>query len=112
MEINAKTKRRKANWVLPIRQMGVIRFPMETLTLKVPPDLANWLNKRAKELNRPKSEIVRQALLAQRNGEKKSESLLDRAGDLVGKYSGSRHSSHKRNLKGFGLKSLGRWKHS
>jgi predicted DNA-binding protein len=85
---------------------------MQTLTLKVPDDLADRLNRRARELNRPKSEIVRQALLAQLNGEKKFESLLDRAGDLVGKYAGSRHSSYKRNLKTLGLKSLGSWKRS
>jgi len=43
---------------------------------------------------------------------KQFESLLDRAGDLVGKYAGSRHSSDKRNLKNLGRKSLGRWKRS
>jgi predicted DNA-binding protein len=85
---------------------------MQTLTLKVPDDLADRLNRRARDLNRSKSEIVRQALLAQLNGEKKFESLLDRAGDLVGKYAGSRRSSHKRNLKTLGLKSLGSWKRS
>ena len=63
---------------------------MQTLTLKVPDDLADRLNRRARELNRPKSEIVRQALLAQLNGEKKFESLLDRAADLVGKYASGR----------------------
>jgi predicted DNA-binding protein len=85
---------------------------MQTLTLKVPDDLADRLNRRARDLNRSKSEIVRQALLSQLNGEKKFESLLDRAGDLVGKYAGSRHSSDKRNLKTLGLKSLGSWKRS
>lgn len=85
---------------------------MQTLTLKVPDEMAEWLDRRSRALNRPKSEIVRQALAAQLNGEKKSESLLDRAGDLVGKYGGSKHSSHKRNLKTLGLKSLGRWKQS
>jgi len=74
---------------------------MQTLTLKVPADLADWLNRRARDLNRPKSEIVRQALLAQRD-RKNFESAAARAGDLVGKYAGSRHSSHKRNLKGMG----------
>lgn len=74
---------------------------MQTVTLKVPADLADWLNRRARALNRPKSEIVRQALQAQRNGQD-SKSVLDRAGNLVGKYAGSKHSSHKRNLKGFG----------
>jgi metal-responsive CopG/Arc/MetJ family transcriptional regulator len=85
---------------------------MPTLTLKLPDELADRLNRRAREMNRSKSEIARQALVAQLNGEKKIESLLDRAGDLVGKYAGSKHSSDKRNLKGFGLKSLGRWKRS
>ena len=86
---------------------------MQTLTLKVPDDLAERLNRRARDLNRPKSEIVRQALVAQLNGEKKFESLLDRAGDLVGKYaSGRKDSSHKRHLKNFGRKISGSWKHS
>ena len=35
---------------------------MQTLTVKVPADLADRLNRRARDLNRPKSEIVRQAL--------------------------------------------------
>ena len=85
---------------------------MQTLTLKVTDELAARLNRQARELNRSKSEIMRQALVAQLNGEKKFESLLDRAGDLVGKYTGSKHSSHKRNLKGLGLKSMGTWKRS
>ncbi len=85
---------------------------MQMLTLKVPDELADRLSRRARDLNRSKSEIMRQALTAELNGEKKFESLLDRAGDLVGKYAGSKHSSHKRNLKTFGLKSLGRWKRS
>ncbi len=85
---------------------------MQTLTLKLPDELADRLNRQARNLNRPKSEIARQALVDHLNGGKKVESLLDRAGDLVGMYAGSRHSSHKRNLKGMGLKSMGRWKRS
>ena len=85
---------------------------MQTLTLKIPDELADQLKKQARDLNRPKSEIARQALAAHFNGEKKFVSLLDRAGDLVGKYAGSKHSSHKRNLKTLGRKSLGPWKHS
>ena len=74
---------------------------MHTLTLKMPPELSDWLEKRARELNRPKSEIVREALQAQRR-RKNTESVTARAGELVGKFAGSKHSSHKRNLKGFG----------
>lgn len=85
---------------------------MQTLTLKLPDELADRLNRQARNLNRPKSEIARQALADHLNGEKKVESLLDRVGDLVGMHAGSRHSSHKRNLKGMGLKSMGRWKRS
>ena len=86
---------------------------MQTLTLKVPPELSSRLEKRARELNRSKSEIARQALENHLNGDKKFVSLLDRAGDLVGKYaSGRTDSSHKRHLKNLGRKSLGRWKRS
>lgn len=85
---------------------------MQTLTLKVPDELAAQLSRRARVLNRPKSEIARQALADHLNGEKKVLSLLDRAGDLVGMYAGSKHSSDKRNLKGMGQKSMGRWKRS
>ena len=75
---------------------------MPTLTLKVPPELADWLEKRARELNRPKSQIVREALLAQRN-RKNTESVTARAGDLVGKYaSGRKDSGHKKHLKELG----------
>jgi len=53
---------------------------------------------------RVKAGIVKQprkALKPQRGG-KNFECPFDCAGDLVGKYAGSKHSSHKRNLKGFG----------
>jgi hypothetical protein len=74
---------------------------MQTLTLKLPPELSDWLDKRAKELNRSKSDIAREALLAQRSG-KNADTVTARAGDLIGKLAGSKDSSHKRNLKGFG----------
>jgi predicted DNA-binding protein len=74
---------------------------VQTLTLKLPPELSAWLDKRARELKRTKSEIAREALNAQRQ-RGNDQSVTARAGDLVGKYAGSKHSSHKRNLKGFG----------
>jgi predicted transcriptional regulator len=75
---------------------------MQTLTLKMPPELSDWLEKRARELNRSKSDIAREALLAQRD-RKNTESAAARAGDLVGKFaSGRKDSGHKRHLKGFG----------
>ena len=75
---------------------------MRTLTLKLPPDLAGWLDRRARELGRSKSEITRDALLAQRQKGGR-ESVTARAGDLVGRFaSGRKDSSHKKHLKGFG----------
>jgi predicted transcriptional regulator len=78
------------------------------LTLKAPDELAERLKRRARDLNRPKPEIVRQALMDHLGSRKKVESLLDRAGDLVGMYASDRKdSSPKRQLK-----NLGRWKRS
>lgn len=92
---------------------GCYQLVMQTLTLKLPDELASRLNRQARNLNRPKSEIARQALAAHLTGKKNFESLLDRAGDLAGMYaSGRKDSSHKKHLKGLGLKSPGRWKRS
>jgi hypothetical protein len=99
-------------------KIGIVNSPiwcyysvMRTLTLKVPDELAERLNRRARALNRPKSEIARQALADHLSGDRKAESLMDRAGDLVGMYaSGRKDSSHKRHLKNFGRKSLSTWK--
>lgn len=75
---------------------------MRTMTLKLPPELSAWLEKRARELNRSKSEIAREALDAHRN-RTQNQSVTGRAGDLVGKFaSGRKDSSHKKHLKGFG----------
>jgi predicted transcriptional regulator len=75
---------------------------MQTLTLKLPPDLAGWLDQRAKRLGRSKSEIAREALDAQRR-QNSGESVTARAADLVGRFSsGRKDSSHKKHLKGFG----------
>ena len=75
---------------------------MQTLTLKLPPELSDWLDKRARELKRTKSEIAREALNAQRQ-RGNDQSVTARAGDLVGKYaSGRKDSSHKKHLKNFG----------
>ena len=85
---------------------------MQTISVKLPDELVERLNSRAKALNRPRSEIIRRNLESEFNG-RKAESLLDRAGDLVGKYaSGRKDASHKRHLKNFGRKSLGSWKRS
>jgi len=41
---------------------------MKTISLKLPAPLANWLAKRANELGRSRSDLVRQALEEQREG--------------------------------------------
>jgi predicted transcriptional regulator len=75
---------------------------VQTLTLKLPTDLAAWLEARARKLNRPKSEIAREALQAQRS-RSNGETVAARAGDLVGRFaSGRKDSSHKKHLKGLG----------
>jgi len=80
---------------------------MRTLTLKMPAELSDWLEKQARALDRSKSEIAREALRAQRNREN-AQNVVARAGELVGKFaSGKKDSSHKKNLKGFGA-----WKRS
>ena len=72
------------------------------MTIKMPTELSAWLDQRAGELNRPKSELVREALLAHR-ARTDTRSVTARAGDMVGRFaSGRRDASHKKHLKGFG----------
>ena len=86
---------------------------MQTVTVKLPAEISERLNRRARELNQPKSEIVRRALVAELNGKNKTASILDRARDLVGKYaSGRKDSSHKKHLKNLGSKGPAQWKRS
>lgn len=88
---------------------GIIKAPIwcyncfvQTLTLKLPPDLSAWLDQRASELKRSKSEIVRDALTAQRR-RGNDQSVTAVAGDLVGRFaSGRKDASHKKHLRGFG----------
>jgi hypothetical protein len=60
---------------------------MKTISLKLPEPLANWLTRRAKELGRSKSDIVRQALEEQKPG-KGALSCHDLMKDLCGSFSG------------------------
>jgi hypothetical protein len=55
-------------WILPICQSGNTVSMMKTISLKLPVPLANWLAKRAAELGRSRSDLVRQALEEQRQG--------------------------------------------
>lgn len=55
-------------WILPICQSGNTISTMKTISLKLPAPLANWLARRAAELGRSRSDLVRQALEEQRQG--------------------------------------------
>ena len=75
---------------------------MKTLTLRIDGALDRWLADEAKRLGRTKSQIVREALLRQRNG-KKPLSLHDRLKDLCGIVKGPPDlSTNPKYMKGFG----------
>ena len=75
---------------------------MKTITVKLPDSLAAWLSRRASELGRAQSEIVREAL--QRAAEDKSSvSCHDMFLDVCGTIEGPKDlSSNPKHLVGFG----------
>jgi Ribbon-helix-helix protein, copG family len=75
---------------------------MKTLTVKLPEPLATWLARRAKQLGRPQSELVRDALERSRDGETTS-SCHDLMADVCGGISGPKDlSTNPKYLDGFG----------
>ena len=76
---------------------------MKTLTLKIDDSLDRWLNSEAKRLGRTKSEIARQALREQRNGEKRL-SLHDLMKDVCGIIKGGPRdlATNPKYMEGFG----------
>jgi predicted transcriptional regulator len=75
---------------------------MKTITVKLPEPLAAWLSRRAKELGRPQSQIVREALERARVG-KDDASCHDLMADVCGSISGPRDlSTNPKHLTGFG----------
>ena len=76
---------------------------MDTLSLKVPREIARWLEEQARTTGRPKSEIVREAIERLRSAGK-DESALDLAGDAVGRVASRCRDlgSNKARLRGFG----------
>jgi hypothetical protein len=75
---------------------------MKTLTVKLPEPLATWLSRRAKELGRPQSEIVRDALERSRTGSG-SVSCHDLMIDVCGSVDGPKDlSTNPKYLDGFG----------
>lgn len=81
---------------------------MDTLTIKIPSDLAGALEKAVQRTHLSKSELVRRALVAYtaRQEESRFVSALDKAGDLVGCFTGGPKdlSSNPKHLAGFGKK--------
>ena len=80
---------------------------MNTLTIKIPPQLEREIVLASEREHLTKSELVRRALVAyisQRNAAVPAMSALDQAGDLVGCFNGgpSDLSSNPRHLDNFG----------
>jgi hypothetical protein len=75
---------------------------MKTVTVKLPEPLAAWLSRRARELGRPKSELVRDALERTREG-KDGASCHDLLADICGSADGPKDlSTNPRHMAGFG----------
>ena len=75
---------------------------MKTLTVKLPDSLATWLARRARELGRPQSDLVREALQRASEGTDKG-SCHDVFGDGCGIVEGPKDlSTHRKHLAGFG----------
>jgi metal-responsive CopG/Arc/MetJ family transcriptional regulator len=75
---------------------------MKTITVKLPEALAAWLTRRAGELGRPQSEVVRDALQRARDGAAPA-SCHDLMNDVCGTVTGPRDlSTHPKHMRGFG----------
>lgn len=75
---------------------------MKTLTVKLPEPLAMWLSRRAKELRRPQSELIRDALEHARSGTG-SANCHDLMADVCGSINGPRDLlTNPKHFDGFG----------
>jgi len=75
---------------------------MKTLTVKLPDSLAAWLSRRARELGRPQSDLVREALQRASQGTS-GASCHDVFGDICGVIEGPKDlSTNPKHLAGFG----------
>ena len=75
---------------------------MKTLTVKLPEALAAWLFRRSRELGRPQSDLVRDALQRASEGAG-GGSCHDLFGDVCGVIEGPKDlSTNPRHLSGFG----------
>jgi hypothetical protein len=75
---------------------------MKTITVKLPAPLAAWLSRRARELGRPQSDIVREALQRSSDGTS-GVSCHDVFADVCGVVDGPRDlSTNPKHLAGLG----------
>ena len=75
---------------------------MKTISVKLPEPLAVWLSRRAAELGRPQSDLVREALQRSKEGSG-GASCHDLFADVCGVIEGPRdHSTNPRHMHGFG----------
>jgi ribbon-helix-helix CopG family protein len=75
---------------------------VKTITVKLPKALASWLSRRARELGRPQSELVREALERSRRGVG-GDSCHDLFADVCGTIEGPADlSTNRKHLGGFG----------
>ena len=76
---------------------------MKTISLKLPAPLANWLAKRANELGRSRSDLVRQALEEQRQGKNSEKSCAGLMAEFGGFFRGPRDlSTNPKYMRDFG----------
>jgi hypothetical protein len=75
---------------------------MKTLTVKLPDRIAAWLSRRSRELGRPQSDLVRDALQRASEGDV-GKSCHDAFRDVCGMIEGPKDlSTNPKHLKGFG----------
>ena len=75
---------------------------MKTVTVKLPDPLAAWLSRRARELGRPQSDLIREALQRASKGTG-GASCHDLFADMCGTIEGTKDlSTHPKHLAGFG----------
>ena len=75
---------------------------MKTVTVKLPEPLAAWLSRRARELGRPQSDLVREALQRASAGTS-GVSCHDLFADVCGVINGPKDlSTNQKHMAGFG----------
>lgn len=91
--------------ILPICHTGNTVLMMKTISLKLPAPLANWLARRANELGRSRSDLVRQALEEQREGKnsRSEKSCAELMAEFGGLFRGPRDlSTNSKYMRDFG----------